>query len=782
MIFLGKFRQLSLSTQILILTLSLVILTVSVLSLNYWYQSVKYNKAQISRHMNAAENVILQYIDAKQDLLTSAAKSLNQNSEFKRSLLTSNKANQTLVMDNLYAQTNADVVVLLSANEEIHAAANKNKVSVKQITNALVSIKLKSPEFQFIEMNNNVHLLLSVQIDLYESTKGFVVMGYQLDSSALNELNQLTGLSLSLYKGQNVMGFSERTNPELNEKRYSIMVNQMAYWRENQYEYKRILLDRPADVSIVISKSLRENNKELTQLFTSLFVLGFGVILLSVILSGWVSRRITTPLSQLIEVTKRIAKGEFSVSELQASSSPEIRDLNSAFIAMENAIETRESEITYQAEHDKLTNLLNRQHLLARIEQEISTGNRFILVGINVRQFSQVNDTMGPQIGDKILQLVALRLSHYLGTNEEQNAAFAARLSGDDFLVCIQYRVVTKINHIVDDLYNNLCRAYTMGELTLNLNFRIAIVSSFNQKNSADVLVRRVAIAMNAARNEQLRIRFYRDGEDEAYLSKLQIIENLRVALEADNGELYLTYQPKLDLKTQSVDKAEALIRWIDKDGEFVNPEVFIGLAEQSGLIVTLTRWVIRAVVKQLAQWHKMGHSFKVAINMSAQDIQHPQFVNYLLDQVTIHDVSAAQIIIELTERDLVDNEELVVERLTYLKSLGFEISVDDYGIGQSSLSKLKHLPIDELKIDKSFIMTLSESEIDQNIVSSTIALGHKLDLRVVAEGVEDKESLRLLEKFGCDQVQGYYLSHPVKPKAFIDWYIAYSTDAVAVS
>jgi EAL domain-containing protein (putative c-di-GMP-specific phosphodiesterase class I) len=171
-----------------------------------------------------------------------------------------------------------------------------------------------------------------------------------------------------------------------------------------------------------------------------------------------------------------------------------------------------------------------------------------------------------------------------------------------------------------------------------------------------------------------------------------------------------------------------------------------------------------------------MGYQFKVSINLSAQDILDDQFVDYLLTTVKNHDVATTQITIELTERDIAENESLVVTRLSHLKSLGFVISVDDYGIGQSSLAKLKSLPVDELKIDKTFILALDQCQKDQDIVSSTIFLGHKLGMSVVAEGVENKESLALLKDFKCDYAQGYYLSKPVTAEKFIEWYETYAS------
>lgn len=283
-------------------------------------------------------------------------------------------------------------------------------------------------------------------------------------------------------------------------------------------------------------------------------------------------------------------------------------------------------------------------------------------------------------------------------------------------------------------------------------------------------------MAVASAFQEQISLRFYQNGEDEAYLYKLRLIDELKVALESKNSQLFMNYQPKLNMKTNKVDKLEALIRWINNDGDFVNPELFISLAEKSGLIVALTRWVILNVVQQINRWNQLGYQFKVSINLSAQDIQNEQFVEFLLTTVSQYKIAATQITLELTERDIAENEALVVARLSHLKSLGFAISVDDYGIGQSSLAKLKSLPVDELKIDKTFILSLEKCQQDQDIVYSTILLGHKLGLSVVAEGIENNESLTILNGFQCDYAQGYYISRPVTAEKLIEWYEKYES------
>ena len=201
-----------------------------------------------------------------------------------------------------------------------------------------------------------------------------------------------------------------------------------------------------------------------------------------------------------------------------------------------------------------------------------------------------------------------------------------------------------------------------------------------------------------------------------------------------------------------------------------MSPELFIDLAEQSGLIVDLTQWVVTTVIKQVALWQQHGLSMKAAINVSAQDIAHDDFFPHLEAQLANFKVPPALITIELTERDMIENEEKGIAALKALKALGVMISLDDYGVGQTSLGRLKMLPIDELKLDKVFILKLDESQQDQHIVQSTITLGHQLGFSVVAEGVENLASLNLLDQMQCDYAQGYYLSKPLQATDFLNW------------
>jgi EAL domain-containing protein (putative c-di-GMP-specific phosphodiesterase class I) len=233
-------------------------------------------------------------------------------------------------------------------------------------------------------------------------------------------------------------------------------------------------------------------------------------------------------------------------------------------------------------------------------------------------------------------------------------------------------------------------------------------------------------------------------------------------------------YQPKVDLHEQCVTQVEALIRWFHPELGFIRPDEFIGLAEQSGQMPELTRWVIRRVLSDAANWQAQGIDLAMAVNVSAYDLATDELPQYALNLLHSLNLSTRHLIIEVTESAVMQDPEQALSVLNQFKSEGIKLAIDDYGTGYSSLSQMKSMPVDELKIDMSFVLKLAESKEDQAIVQSTIELGHHLGLTVVAEGVENRESWALLESYGCDKLQGYYISKPQSSQDFITWYQSY--------
>ena len=320
-------------------------------------------------------------------------------------------------------------------------------------------------------------------------------------------------------------------------------------------------------------------------------------------------------------------------------------------------------------------------------------------------------------------------------------------------------------------MLDNLDKPFQIGNISLSAHFYAGVCCYPADGYDSKTMLRRVRIAADHARLNRTTIHVYTPGEDENHLEELSLIEALQALLrQPTNIELFLNFQPKVELKYGKMDTVETLIRWHRPGLGRVAPDKFIGLAEQSGLIVELTHWVIQETLKQLRRWRDNGLALNAAINVSAEDLAHPDFCHFLEKQIAVYDIPANSVTIEITERDIMYDEALGIEVLKTLKNAGYMIAVDDYGIGQSSLSKLKILPVDELKLDMSFIRNLDSSLTDQKIVRSTIFLAHSLGLKVVAEGVENAATYSLLQEMGCDSVQGYLISKPRDAEDLVAW------------
>ncbi|GHE91798.1 GGDEF domain-containing protein [Thalassotalea profundi] len=766
----------SLKSQITWLSTSLIFLTVLFLTASYWFRVADYAEKQIERQMHFAQNVLNQNLSSQEQVLITAASVLAADFGFKQAVATRDNNTINSVLVNHGKRIKADLMMLLDLEGTLITTSALHQFERNVVETSIKKIPLRGVYAQVLSIDNKVFQVIVVPVKA-PRTIAYVVIGFEFDENVLQELKELVALELTLLKNDAIIesSFDDKTIVnqlllDVNQKTDNLLLTSSDYFHE------MIDFGGSNEVSVVLSASLIEIHQDFNRLITSILIIAAIVIVIAIGFSRILSRGISTPLNILMNLTKKIGSGSLDVPKLTGRLPPEFKELYQGFSVMGSAIEHREEEIKYQAERDLLTGLYNRHTMLTKIDGYFVDNINVVLVAFNIKAFKVLNDTVGISNGDAILKEIAARLLVYvdkLDMNISQQVA-VARLNADEFLLSIPISSPDEIEGFIQLLQLELERPYWLDGIKINLSLHFGIANSIMDGTNAERLMRRSTMAVAAADKEQLFVRYYQQGEDEAYLYKIRLIDEFKSALESENSPLFMNYQPKLNINTGKIDKLEALIRWINSEGQFVNPEMFVGLAEKAGLIVTLTRWVILHVIQQIAQWNQAGYRFQVSINLSAQDIQHEQFVDYLLTTVEKYEVEATQITLELTERDLAENEGLVATRLNHLKTLGFEISVDDYGIGQSSLAKLKSLPVDELKIDKCFILTLDQCAKDQDIVSSTILLGHKLGLRVVAEGVENKESLALLKEFNCDYAQGYYLSKPVTADKLIQWYDDY--------
>lgn len=286
-------------------------------------------------------------------------------------------------------------------------------------------------------------------------------------------------------------------------------------------------------------------------------------------------------------------------------------------------------------------------------------------------------------------------------------------------------------------------------------------------------IMRRVDISVDEAKQSENGIAIYEEGQDESHRRTLSIIGDLPDSL--STNQLFVVYQPKVNIQQRHCFAAEALIRWIHPTLGFISPAEFIPLLERSGNIQLVTKWVIEEVCKQLSQWQKQDMKVQIAINLSALDLidlELPAFIRSIMEK---YQVEAKQLAFEVTESSVMKDTKTVIHVLNALKKMGFKLSIDDFGTGQSSLAYLRDLPVDEVKIDRSFVHDIDTNESNALIVNTTIQLSHSFGFSVTAEGMENIGGLSILEDYGCETIQGYYFSKPLKPDEFLNWQSSFS-------
>jgi diguanylate cyclase (GGDEF)-like protein len=417
----------------------------------------------------------------------------------------------------------------------------------------------------------------------------------------------------------------------------------------------------------------------------------------------------------------------------------------------------------HQALHDPLTDLPNRQALLERLEQVLDSGvaePSGTLVLINLDGFQHVNDTLGHDAGDVLLAEVANRLRPGAG-----DAEYVARIGGDEFVVL---RTGPTPEGLPKDLLVAVEAPLRLGGIPIEVTASAGRVRWPDDGADGPTLLRRADVAMRLAKSTRSGVEDYRPERDGFSPDRLRLIGEFRGALA--EGQLFLVYQPKVSLATGAVTGVEALIRWQHPQRGLVPPNEFIPYIEHTALIKPMTEWVIEQAVRQLAVWREAGHGFSVSVNVPARHVEAGTTLGGLEALLEGWGIPADRLVIEITESGIMADPSGAQEVLKSLRAAGFGLSIDDFGTGHSSFSRLKDLPVTEIKVDRSFVMQMTEDANADAIVESTIDLGHRLGLHVVAEGVETVEQLERLRALGCDTVQGFLFSRPQLPAELEAW------------
>ena len=441
--------------------------------------------------------------------------------------------------------------------------------------------------------------------------------------------------------------------------------------------------------------------------------------------------------------------------------------LGIAFVVIRNANKQADS-LQHQAMFDSLTNLPNRVLFADRLQQTALIARRekrpFGLFAMDLDRFKEINDTLGHHIGDQVLQHVAACARGCLRESDT-----VARMGGDEFTVLLA--TVSGLEGAVA-VANKILKAISeptlIGGRNLEVSASIGVVMFPQHGDDPEVLLRQADAAMYAAKQAQSGYRVYSDDLGHGADDRMALQGELRQAIAGN--ELVLHYQPKIDFSAAQVSGVEALVRWQHPVHGLMAPDKFISLAEQTGLIKPLTKWVLKTALRQYEEWYRTGLILSMSINVSAISIQDPEFPDQMASMLEDFDVPISQIELEITETAVMSEPVRAVECIRKLSALGFQVAIDDFGTGYSSMAYLKELLVAKIKIDKSFVKDMATNHSDAVIVRSTVELGHNLGLKVVAEGVEDQAAWDKLKGLGCDSAQGYYMSRPLPSPDFLDW------------
>lgn len=602
--------------------------------------------------------------------------------------------------------------------------------------------------------------MILVQIRM-EEFQGWLLAGLALDNELADIISRLseTGVMFRAQEpdGKNFSIFAASEGNKLPEDSLTSPPGDAHFLEDPQFFTRIIPLDadRPQGFQAILLVSKAESLQRFYQRVREMAALLALILVLAILLALYMARTLGRPVQQLANYARAVGMGQ-APKPPQVTGSREIAQLSQAFGDMLQRLGEREEEIRYSATHDDLTGLGNRSATL-QLCKEIFQGNqRSSVIGIRLTELPEINDSLGLELGDKVL----LGVTKHLKTHAP-DALLIARTGGDEFLLILPETGRAELGARAQALAELLRSPMPVDNTPFSLRLSVITLMLPDDARSENQLRRRLNLTFEKAADErQMPVVHYEPGEDETHLRQLKLIADLHTAIAS--GGLTMNYQAKVDFRSGKLLQVEALVRWIHPELGFISPEEFIFLAERSGQIQDLTSHILQLVAQDAHAWQSSGLELGVAINLSTMDLTWPGLAGYVRRYFEPLPMGISSVTLEVTESAVMDDPATALRTLQQLRETGVTLSVDDFGTGYSSLSQLKKMPVQELKIDKSFVLRLTTEPQDQLIVRSTIDMAHGLGLSVVAEGIESIEAWALLQQWGCDLGQGFGLARPV--------------------
>ena len=739
--------------------------------------------SQISDQLLYASNVFDRRIKERAKTLSDDARILASDFGFKRAIASNDKPTVLSALGNLRTRIKADQVMLIGLDNNIIANLRPSQDLSGLFPYPAMLERSEEDEVSasIVTIDYHLHEFVIVPV-LAPDVIAWVGIGYTIDDGLAADLKtrlpRALDVTFAYQKNNGRWSIEASTLPPVGQKNLPGMISTASTDSHDPYvmllnNEKYVTLSQPLvsgagnhNVAAVLQYSLQAALDPYRHLSIWLTVLMAAGLLLSVLGGILIARSVTRPVRKLAHAARRIQKGNYR-QPVPTQGKDEIGRLGDAFNQMMTDIDERESQISYQAKHDALTGLANRVQFEKWLEEAIEqAGNQqhpFAVVLLSIERFTEINCTLGHDVGDHLVQEVSNLICGVI-----KHSDTAARLNGDVFCLLLPNATETVGPAIAKRILKIFDEPISIDGAKIDVSASIGISCYPEHAGNVGSLMRKADVAMYIARQSENSYAIYDAEKDPYSADRLSLMGELRQGIQ--NDELELFYQPQIDANTGKISHVEALIRWNHPDKGFMPPDLFIPLAEQTGDIRKLTSWVLDTAICQCGEWRRKGMPLSVAINLSAKDLLNKELALTIARLLQQYEVNANWLVLEITESAIMEDAERALDMLLVLNGMGLQLSIDDFGTGYSSMEYLKKLPVSELKIDRSFVRDLAVNKEDQILVKSAIDLGHNLGMTIVAEGVEDEDSLGVLKTQGCDLLQGYFFSPPLPVNKLETW------------
>ena len=732
---------------------------------------------RLSADLDHGTRTFRRVLDERGAQLALATRVLASDFAFRKALAVAEPAVIQSALENHAARLRADFGLVLSPRRAVVASTGTATAGSPQLLASVAPEADESAGRSIILAFDRRLVQIAVVPVLAPDPVGWAAFGWDLDQRAANDLKQLVDVEITFLSASDTgaIQVSASTLPAaLHEEIRQHVVGATLLTTDMRtvelggetYASNAIALDdrRPPRAIVLTHQSVNKASapfRKFTDLLTTLSIVGIlGCVLGSSMLAGAIAR----PIRSLTAMTESMRAGDVG-AHVSGKLTGELQGLADSFNRLIDSLRKRDAEVLQLAYFDGLTGLSNRVGFVKAASHRLSAAGNDVFAAVallDIASSAQINSVLGHEVGDEVIRAVATKLRDALPESD-----LIARFGSDNFAVLLIKDSEKKLESTLKHLITQFDAPLHVVKQAIDVRMNVGWAQLRDDGFDLATVMRRADMALNVAKTKQLPVLRFNHAMEATTHTHFALLSDLKLAV--TQHQLALYYQPKLSMHGDAVG-LEALLRWNHPLLGLIMPDAFIGIAEQTGAVREVTRYVVAEAVQQLRRWSDDGLKQPVAVNISARDLQDDSFPRFVAEKLTASGVHASLLRFEITERALLDNLDAAAQTLRALQQIGIRVSLDDYGTGYATLTHISQLPVSELKIDRSFVTGLTPDTRNYAIVLSTVEMGHRLGMNIVAEGVETLAELDALRQSGCDEVQGYYFSKPLAARDVQQW------------